>query len=204
MRITADGVAVGTGAGAGLPPTSLEFSPESPAVLALDTDRRPTVLSLVVSGRMTPTAGPVLTDGREGGAGRRSAVAPRAAVARADTPIVAEPAADLPVGLVLREELALAGRPGSTARDLLAAVGAADYEKVPLRLLPGALRTRLLSETAAARDGVRALVLTSPERHGGSPADLAATITDLVGRGFAVLTLTTSATRELLQKDLRS
>ncbi|BDZ45270.1 hypothetical protein [Naasia aerilata] len=198
MRITASEVAVGTGAAAELPPVSVEFSPESPAVLALDTDRRPTVLSLVVSGRMTPTAGSVLLDGRA------DAATLRTAVALVDTPIVAEPAADLPLGVVIREELAFARHPARDARELLEALDARDYAKAPIRLLPGALRTRLLAETAAARPGVRALVLTSPERHGGSPDDLAATIAGLAARGFAVLTVTTPATRELLLKADRS
>jgi ABC-2 type transport system ATP-binding protein len=194
MRITADSVAVGSGATAELPPTSLEVDPDSPAVLALETDRRPTVLSLVVAGRMKPTAGTVLLDGRP------DMAALRAGVALVDTPVVAEPAADLPVGIVVREELALAGLPASRAGDLLDATGAAPYEKAPLRLLPGAVRTRLLAETAAARPGIGALVLTSPERHGGDPGELAGIIADLAARGFAVLTLTTPATSELLTR----
>jgi ABC-2 type transport system ATP-binding protein len=198
MRITADAVSVGSGPAAELPPTSVEFGPDAPAVLALETDRRPTVLSLVVSGRMKPTAGTVLLEGRP------DAALLRARVALVDTPIVAEPAADLPVGTVVREELALAGLPASRAADLLRLVGAAEYAKAPLRLLPGALRTRLLAETAAARPGVLALVLTSPERHGGDPAELAAIVNGLAERGFAVLTLTTPATQELLTRDLRS
>lgn len=198
MRITAVDVAVGVGAAAELPPVSVEFSSASPAVVALDTDRRPTVLSLVVSGRMTPTTGSVLLDGRA------DAAALRSAVALVDTPIVAEPPADLPVGVVVREELAFARHPARDTTELLEAVGARDYAKAPVRLLPGALRTRLLAETAAARPGVRALVLTSPERHGGSPAELAETLADLTARGFAVLTVTTAATRELLLKADRS
>jgi ABC-2 type transport system ATP-binding protein len=198
MRISAEDVAVGSGPAAELPPTTVEFAPESPALVALDTDRRPTVLSLVVSGRMAPTSGRVLLDGRADPA------ALRGAVALVDTPIVAEPAADLPVDVILREELAFARHPRSDAAALLTALGAADYAKAPIRLLPGALRTRLLAETAAARPGVRALVLTSPERHGGAPAELAALIADLADRGFAVLTVTTPATRELLLKADRS
>ena len=35
--------------------------------------------------------------------------------------------------------------------------------------LPPTVRTRVLAELAAARTGVRAVVLTLPDRHGGPP-----------------------------------
>jgi hypothetical protein len=51
---------------------------------------------------------------------------------------------------------------------------------------------------------VGALVLTSPERHGAAPGELRDIMREFAHRGFAVLTVTTPATRELLSKNLLS
>ena len=55
--------------------------------------------------------------------------------------------------------------------------------------LPPTDRIRLLLELAALRDGVRALVLTSPERHGGPPASGAASPRAFTARGLPVLVI---------------
>jgi ABC-2 type transport system ATP-binding protein len=141
MRIVADRIAVGSGPTAELPPLSLEFGTEEPAVVAVGAGQRPTVLSLVLTGRMRPTAGQVLLDGKDDPA------ALRRSLALVDTPTVADPHEDLALATVVREELALAHqRAGSgTVRRVLRDLGASEWAEAPVRLVPGAVRLRLLA-----------------------------------------------------------
>jgi hypothetical protein len=124
----------------------------------------------------------------------------RRATAVVDAPTVAEPSDAVSTRHVVHEELVISGQPNSR-RDvdaLLDGAGALDFADAPLGALPGAIRIRLLAESAASRPGVRALVLTSPERHGGDPRDLAALVAELSDRGFAVLTLTSAVVARAL------
>jgi len=200
MRIVADRIAVGSGPTAELPPLSLEFSTEQPTAVAVGAGQRPTVLSLVLTGRMRPTAGRVLLDDREDPA------ALRRSLALVDTPTVAEPHEDLALATVIREELALAHqRAGSgVVRGVLRDLGASEWAEAPVRLVPGAVRLRLLAELASRRAGVRGLVLTSPERHGVTPAELATITAELRDRSLAVLTITTAATQAALVEGTQS
>jgi len=95
------------------------------------------------------------------------------------------------VATVVREELLFARR-GTRRRDVdaaLDALGLAHWRRSPVADLPPADRIRLLAGLAAQRPGVRALVLTSPERHGGDAPDWAGIARDLTAAGTPVLVI---------------
>jgi ABC-2 type transport system ATP-binding protein len=195
--VTLEGVRIGTGTAAELPEMSLTFGGVTPTLAVAETGRRPIVLSLVAGGRMRIDAGRVLVDGEP--ASKRL----RAAVALVDTPVVGEPSDDVSVRAVVREELGLARRPadrGSVNR-VLDAHGLLSLAGSPFRTVPPTARIRLLADLAASRPGVEALVLTSPERHGGAPGDWYAVVRALTARGVGVLVVTTSAIAEHLAAD---
>jgi hypothetical protein len=181
-RIVLDGAAVGSGSAAALPPVSLDARPGAVTVVATEGGQRPTVLSLVASGRMAVDAGTV--------------DAPRRRIALIDTPTVADHSDDMHVASVVREELALAGRHGT--RRELERLGLAAWARRPFGALPGADRLRLLVELALTRPGVDAIVVTSPERHGGDPAAWFRVLREVAARGVSVLVVTDHATRDAL------
>ena len=181
-RIVLDGAAVGNGPAAALPPVSLDARPGAVTVVATEGGQRPTVLSLVASGRMAVDAGTV--------------DAPRRRIALIDTPTVAEHPDDVRVASVVREELALAGRHGT--RRELERLGLAEWARRPFGALPGMDRLRLLVELALTRPGVDALVVTSPERHGGAPVAWFRVLREVAARGVTVLVVTDHATRDAL------
>jgi ABC-2 type transport system ATP-binding protein len=175
-----------------LPPFSARLDVDRPAVAVAEGDRGPMLASLIAAGRLVPDGGEVLLDGGTDPA------ALRRAVALVDTPVVAEPAPSLPVRSVVREELRFAGRP-SRSRDAEALLTALDldrWSRAPILDLPPTDRIRLLLELAALRNGVRALVLTSPERHGGHAAGWRRLAEDLTARGLPVLVIGGAAVRE--------
>jgi hypothetical protein len=182
MRIVVDGASKGH-AGIPLPQTSLEYETGSVTVVEGEVGDQPTVLALIASGRMVPDSGSVTIDGLEDPGGIRDAIA------LVDCPDVSEPAGDLRLKDVVREELMYAGRSTSraTVAQTLADAGAGDYAGVRIDDVPAALRIRLLAELAAFRRGVRGIVLASPDRHGGDPREWLAVAEDLAARDFAVL-----------------
>ncbi len=186
MRIGLSAVGVGDPATPALPPTDAVVSDGTVAIVPIGTERGPMLASLVAGGRLVPDRGTVLIDGRE------DTAALRAAVALVDTPVVAEPGASIPVASVVREELMFAGLPSSRAAvdRLLTDLGASAWRRAPMVDLPPDLRIRLLLELAARRPGVRALVLTAPERHGGTTAGWVALAHEFAERGVAVLVFT--------------
>lgn len=177
MRLELDGVAIGDPAAPALPALDVVLTDAAPTVAAVGTERGPVLASLIAGGRMRPDRGIVRLDGAaDGGALRR-------AVALVDTPVVAEPPAALRVAAVVAEDLRFAGLPNGRAAvaDVLDDLGIASWRRAPIADLPPTTRILLLLTLAAARPGVRALVLTSPERHGGASADwlgLARSFTD--------------------------
>jgi ABC-2 type transport system ATP-binding protein len=181
-RIVLDGAAVGHGPAAALPPVSLDARPGVVTVVATEGGQRPTVLSLVASGRMAVDAGRV--------------EAPRKRIALIDTPTVAEHSDDVRVAAVAREELALAGRHGT--KRALERLALAAWAARPFGALPCGDRLRLLVELALERTGVDALVVTSPERHGGDPAVWFRYLREVAARGVTVLVVTDHATRDAL------
>ena len=187
MRITLDAAAIGSGLGAAVPPVSLVAEPGI-TVLAVKTAERPLLVSMLLGGRLRPDSGSVHpADLRD-------------RVALVDTPVVAEPTAGVSLTSVVREEFSFAGLATSrgAVRAFLEQHELFGYAKVPIRSLPPADRVRLFSELALLRDGVDALVITSPERHGGEPADWFAALATIAARGITVVIVTDTVTADAL------
>ncbi|TPW77633.1 hypothetical protein [Schumannella soli] len=200
MRITARRLALGEGLAAAVPEMDVvaETSvahPAAPIALAVETAERPQLLSLLLGGRLKPTAGEVLVDGSSDTAELRRRVA------LVDTPGTSEPSPGVALRTVVAEELAFAGTPSSRrATDaVLTQHGLADHARTPLRAVPAAPRIRLLSELALLRDGVEALVITSPERHGGDPRGWFGEVRQIAERGVLTIVVTDEATAALLR-----
>lgn len=166
-----------------------------------------TALALVATGRLAPSAGEVrLTDdvGTAAGPvpppGPAPAAALREVTAVVDVPAVSEPDDALTLADVVAEGLALAGRrslPGDVTRWLAAHSLVADRGR-RVDQLPGVVRTAVLAALAAEREGVRFLVLTLPDRHGGEPAGWWEAARTLAASGLGVLVqCTRSSAREL-------
>jgi len=168
-----------------LPPTSIEFSSGTATLTRAETERRPTVLGLIASGRMRADAGLVTIDG----ATDYSAL--RRRIALIDAPGVCEPADDVTVAQVVAEELMFAGRVGTRrgVRQVLTHLGLSGDEKSAMANLGPDARIRLLTELAVLREGVEGLVLCSPDRHGGNPRGWWAIAQGLAERGYAVLAI---------------
>ncbi len=186
IRVTVDGAAVGSGRGAALPPVSASFGAPAPTLLATEGGIRPTVLSLVASGRMKIDAGSVTAVDERGR--RLTASQLRRAVALIDTPLVAEHPDDVSIATVVREELALAAHHRRADRPL------ASSDARAFGSLPADERLQLLIDLALRRQDVAALVVTSPERHGGEPARWWRVLRETAARGIAVLVVTDAAT----------
>jgi len=192
IRVTLRDATVGTGREAALPPVSTSFAAGLPTLLATEGGNRPTVLSLVASGRMRLDAGSVAAVDSEG-----SPLSPaqlRRAVALIDTPLVAEHSDDVSIAAVVREELALA-RSNHRAERPTEYVDRHDFGS-----LPAGHRLRLLIDLALRRPDVAALVITSPERHGGDPALWWRIVRETAFRGIAVLVVTDAATVAHLER----
>ncbi|WP_285115244.1 hypothetical protein [Leifsonia sp. fls2-241-R2A-40a] len=169
--------------GAALPATSASFETGRATLARAETEQRPTVLGLIASGRMRPDGGSVTIDG----AADSSAM--RRRIALIDAPDVSEPASDVTVGGIVAEELMFAGRPSHpvAVSRCLRELGASDWARHSIGTVPPMVRIRLLAELALLRRGVDALVLVSPDRHGGDPVDWWRFARELAGRDKAVL-----------------
>jgi ABC-2 type transport system ATP-binding protein len=180
-----------------LPSFSVTLPDDGPAFASAEGERGPLLASLIAGGRLLPDRGTVLLDGVADPA------ALRRAVALVDTPVVAEPPASVPVRSIVREELRFAALP-SGRRSVEQALDALDllpWARRPIGDLPPDDRLRLLLDLAARRPGVRALVLTAPERHGGR-AESWTTLAHLhADRGMPVLVLGGAAAVEALPAD---
>jgi energy-coupling factor transporter ATP-binding protein EcfA2 len=163
MRWELDAVAVDGAHAPLLRPTSLALCDGQVQLAVGPAGAGHTALALAAAGRIRPSSGRVLLD---------DAVAPaalRRTVAIVDAPGVSEPDGALPLATVVGEELAMAR--------LRAGRGAvAEW-----------LADRDAAELAAARPGVRALVLTAPDRHGIPPAVWWHIASTHAGHGLAVL-----------------
>jgi hypothetical protein len=175
--------------GRALPRTSVGIQRGEVTLVATETERRPTVLGLIASGRMRPDTGDVTIDGLT------DAASLRRRVALVDAPEVSDPAPDVTVDRVVAEELMFAGRSGTrrATRSVLARLGMAEQAAVPMVDLAPAARIRLLTELATFREGVTGIVLTAPDRHGGDPRDWFAVAEGLAERGYAVLVIAGAA-----------
>lgn len=181
MRIVLDTVSKGPA----LPTMSLAFETGTATVVGVETAKRPTVLGLVASGRMRPDSGSVRVDGSVAYGTIRTAIA------LVDAPDVSDPSPAVTLAGVTAEELMFAGRPANPweVMRVLEGFGFQDYARRSMGDLPPAVRIRVLAELALLREGVRGLVLVSPDRHGGAPADWAELARELAERGLAVLVI---------------
>jgi ABC-2 type transport system ATP-binding protein len=194
MRVQLLQAAIGSGLGAAVPALDLIVDGPVPVVVAVQTDERPLLVSMLLAGRLRCDSGRVLVDGRE------DADQLRRRTALVDTPVVAEPTAGIALKTIVAEEFSFAGLPtsGRTVRSFLTDHDLADYTSLPVRTLPPADRIRLFSELAVLRDGVDGLVVTSPERHGGEPSQWYGPLAALAERGVTVTIVTDYATAEIL------
>jgi ABC-2 type transport system ATP-binding protein len=190
--IEIDHAGIGDEPGAPLPVVSTVAGPYRPGILAVETEQAPVLASLVAGGRMQPDSGRVLLDGHE------DAAALRRAVALVDTPGIAEPFPVMTLRRIVREELAFAERRPSREHvdTVLDELGMSAYADTHVQRVPTDVRVRLLTELALLRDGVTALVITSPERHGGVVADWFAVVRDVAARGVTVVLVTSKAAAE--------
>ncbi|MGN6126768.1 MAG: hypothetical protein ACTHON_09400 [Humibacter sp.] len=181
MRITLSGVSKRPA----LDSVSLTYGTGEAVLARAETEQRPSVLGLIASGRMKPGAGKITIDGSEdAGVIRRS-------IALVDAPDVCDPAPNVTVAGVTSEELMFAGRPsgpGATKR-MLASLGVAAHARDAIGQVPPTVRIRLLVELALLRDGVRGVVITAPDRHGGDPNAWWRIALDVASRGYAVLVI---------------
>lgn len=161
IHVSVKAAAVGTGRDAALPPINTVFSSGSVTLLETEGGTRPTVVSLVASGRMKLDAGTV--SAVDGDGHRLTARRLRRAIALVDTPLVAEHPDEVSIANVVKEELAL-------ARSRRRADRPRDYgDPHDFGSLATVDRLRLLIDLTLRRPDVEALVITSPERHGGDP-----------------------------------
>ena len=183
------------GMGRALPTTDAAFASGEATLVVVETEQRPTVLGLVAAGRMVPASGRVLLDGHED---RHDL---RARVALVDAPRASDPDPAVSLAGAIAEELLFAGLPGDprSVRGWASQLGVLDVLDAPVADVDPATRTRVLAELAILRDGVEAVVLASPDRHGGDPHDWWALARALADRGFAVLVLASPASARLLR-----
>ncbi|QJU55157.1 hypothetical protein SCB71_19135 [Herbiconiux sp. KACC 21604] len=207
MRIEAIAVSKGSH-GAPLPETSFVVDSGEVTIVEAETGDRPVVLALIASGRMVPDSGTITLDGSAEPALLRERIA------LVDAPEISEPPADIRLSTALREELSYAGR--STSRSSILQTitdalhtnheqgltpetrSAAQLASLPMRDVPPALRIRLLAELALSRPGVEALVLSSPDRHGGLPTDWYTIALDLASRHHPLLIICGAPSAALL------
>ncbi|WBU37350.1 hypothetical protein [Homoserinibacter sp. YIM 151385] len=201
MRVRLRGAGIGRGPAAALPPVDALLRPGAPVAIAVEGPERAQLLSLLLGGRIPADVGEVLVDEPAGTAGRGAAAALRRRVAVVDAPAASEPGPGIPLGVVVAEELAFAGRPAGRrhVRALLAEHGLESWRRARTAAVPAAARIRLLTALAARRPGVEALVLCSPERHGGDPADWLPHLLDLARDGLAIAIATDAPTAAALR-----
>jgi ABC-type hemin transport system ATPase subunit len=166
-----------------LPPTSLTVGEGELAIVHGEPGVGVTAFGLALAGRLKPSTGTVTVDG--------PGALPEL-VAVVDAPGVSEPDEALSLRVVVGEELALAHRPAGKedVTRWLTEHDAAPFAGSRFENLAPALRTRLLTELAAARKGVRVLVLDTPDRHTSDVESWAGPAREQAERGLAVVVLT--------------
>ncbi|NIK36015.1 hypothetical protein FHS05_001040 [Microbacterium endophyticum] len=178
-----------------LPETSVTYSTGHAVLACAETEQRPTVLGLIASGRMRPSAGYVTIDGSEKTRDLRRRVA------LIDAPDVCDPHPDVLTAGVVSEELMFAGRRSSTISAVrwLRAHDMGDIAFVPFGNISPTERVRILCELAVLRAGVEGFVLVSPDRHGGRPGAWWEIAEEFAERGLAVLVIAGQAAAEALE-----
>jgi ABC-type branched-subunit amino acid transport system ATPase component len=175
-----------------LPATSLQAARGGLLLVTGARQDQRTALALTVSGRMKPSDGTVEWDG---GAGIRQL---RAASAVVDSPGVNEPEQHLSVRDLVTEDLALVPRRYRGAllsQPWLKVNRFEDIAGLWVEQLDARRRTELLTALALANPNTDLLVLDSPDRHGGDPADWLPRLEQLAydaGRPLAVVATVSS------------
>jgi len=174
-----------------LPPTSLEAARgDLLLVEGVRQDQR-TALALALSGRMKPSAGSVSWDGNT-----RIKVL-RQASSVVDSPGVNEPEQHLSVRDLVTEDLALVPRRHRGAARSTPWLRLNNFEDIAglwTEQLPAGRRIELLTALALANPDTGLLVVDSPDRHSGDPADWLPRLQELArdaGRPLAVVATVT-------------
>lgn len=173
-----------------LEPTSLAARTGERLLVAGEPGSGHTALALALGGRLHVDAGHVELDGDRSGRRRRRAMA------LVDVPGVSEPDNVLPLRTVVAEELAMADRSTRrrAVRTFLEERRLDGFARHRLEAVPPEVRTRLLTEIAASRPGVLALVLTVPDRFGGDPRAWWQLAGEYASAGYVVVVTCTDAT----------
>ncbi|MEA5363453.1 ABC transporter ATP-binding protein [Amycolatopsis sp., V23-08] len=184
MQVRADRVSLEGHHGTLLPPTSLTVGEGDLAIVHGEPGVGVTAFGLALAGRLKPSTGTVTVDGSDAGLPQLVAVV--------DAPGVSDPDEAVSLRVVVGEELALAHRPAGKedVTRWLTEHDAAPFAGTRFENLAPALRTRLLTELAAVRKGVRVLVLDTPDRHTSDVDSWAGLAREQAERGLAVVVLT--------------
>ncbi|HKS49044.1 MAG TPA: ABC transporter ATP-binding protein [Amycolatopsis sp.] len=194
MEVRGDRVTVEGPHGTLLPPTSLTVAEGDFVIAHGEPGPGVTAFGLALTGRLRPTTGTVTLDGDA------DAAKLRAVTAVVDAVGVSEPDEALPLRVVVGEELALGGRPAGKAdvTRWLAEHDLAGLANARFENLKPAMRTRLLTELAAHRRGVRMLVLDRPDRHTSDVESWSKLAHEHTGHGLAVVVLTATTPPDAL------
>lgn len=174
-----------------LPPTSLQATRGGLLLVSGTRQDQRTALALTVSGRMKPSGGTLEWDGS---ARIRSL---RQASAVVDSPGVNDPEQHLSVRDLVTEDLALVPRRYRGALLSTPWLKANRFEDIAAlwtEQLPAGRRIELLTALALANPHTDLLVIDSPDRHSGDPADWLPRLEELAydaGRPLAVVATVT-------------
>lgn len=184
--LTADGVSVEGRYRPMLTATDVELRTGEVRAVVGEPGHGHTALALALAGRLTPDSGTVTLDG----AGDDRAL--QTAVALVDVSGVSEPDPVVPLGAIVGEELAMAGR------RVRRATVAEWIDPLPrstrMEDVPPEERVSLMLRLAALRPAVSFLVLTLPERWGVQPWHWEPVAGELAESGYGVLVTTGDAT----------
>jgi len=176
-----------------LPPTSLQANRGELLLVTGKRQDQRTALALTLSGRMKPTAGTLEWD-RGTGTGPKTGIKQlRQASAVVDAPGVNEPEPHLSVRDLVTEDLALIPRRFRGALLSTPWLKVNRFEDIAGRWaeeLPADRRLELLTALALANPHTDLLVVDSPDRHSGDPADWLPRLQELAydgGRPLAVV-----------------
>ena len=194
MQLEATGISVRGPHAPMLDTTSVRVADHQVVLLAGYPGPGHVAAALGLSGRLKPDTGSVRLDGKA------DAALLRQKIAVVDAPGITEPDDALPVQTIVGEELAIAGRKAGRKAvvEWLTEHDAAEHAGKRFEHLPVAARTRLLAELTAARQDVKLVILTMPDRHGGDPHEWYALGRDLATRGYGVIITCADASARLL------
>jgi energy-coupling factor transporter ATP-binding protein EcfA2 len=190
VEIHASRAGVNGGHGPLLRPTSLTVKPGELTLVAGEPGTGHTALALLLSGRMKPSTGTVSPD----------AGTLRKQVVLVDAPEVNEPEESLSLAAVVGEELAMNGMPSGkkAVHDWLVEHAAEEHASRRFEQVPAQTRCAVMLDLAAARPGVTALVLDSPDRYHPDPREWLALAQDQVTPERSVVVLCSYSSAHIL------